>query len=235
MGAFEEIINKLKTIHNQGFIKTHRAGNTGIGKTLEDLLGIAENNIPGPDMEEIELKTVRSGSISMLTLFTKSPLPRNTNSRLLTKFGYWSSHGSYSKELNTTVNAKDFNKLAGKPGFKIDIKDEKLRLMSSGWEEQGYWDINTLKICFERKFPKLLYIKADYKGKGRYEEFWYNEGWLLSGFSFRNFLKLLKYGTILVDIRIGQYPEGGTHDHGTAFRVLHDDLDQCFYVRRRIL
>jgi len=34
-----------------GFIKTHRTGYTGIGKTLEDLLGIIENNISGPILE----------------------------------------------------------------------------------------------------------------------------------------------------------------------------------------
>jgi len=35
----------------------------------------------------------------------------------------------------------------------------------------------------------------------------------------------------LVDIRIGQYPDGRPHDHGTGFRVLPDKLDLCFSNR----
>lgn len=67
------------------------------------------------------------------------------------------------------------------------------------------------------------------------EEFCFNEAWLLSGFSFDNFLKLLREETILVDIRIGQYPDGRTHDHGTGFRVFPDKLDLCFSQRERII
>lgn len=59
MKGFTSIIKKLKTIKKMGYIKTHRAGNTGIGKTLEDLLGLKENNIPGPNAQMIELKSAR--------------------------------------------------------------------------------------------------------------------------------------------------------------------------------
>ncbi|MBT9145461.1 MAG: hypothetical protein DDT42_01332 [candidate division WS2 bacterium] len=53
---FRELINKLKSIKEMGYVKTRRAGNTGIGKTIEDLLGINENNVPGPNAAMIELK-----------------------------------------------------------------------------------------------------------------------------------------------------------------------------------
>lgn len=78
-------------------------------------------------------------------------------------------------------------------------------------------------------------MKAEARGKGLEEEFYFNEAWLLSGFSFDNFLKLLREGTILVDIRIGQYLDGRTHDHGTGFRVFPDKLDLCFSHRERII
>ena len=84
MKRFEEIVARLKELKAQGYVKTHRSGPTGIGKTLEDLLGIQENNIPGPDIgEEIELKSARKSVGSMVTLFTKSPLPKKVNSKLL--------------------------------------------------------------------------------------------------------------------------------------------------------
>ena len=45
METLAEAVNKLEEIKSRGYIKTHRPGPTGIGKTLEDLLGILENNI----------------------------------------------------------------------------------------------------------------------------------------------------------------------------------------------
>ena len=38
----DEFIEKFKKIVEMGWIKTHRVGPTGIGKTLEDLLEIPE-------------------------------------------------------------------------------------------------------------------------------------------------------------------------------------------------
>ena len=76
---------------------------------------------------------------------------------------------------------------------------------------------------------------ADTKGNGTEEEFWYNEAYLLGGFNFDNFMKLLKENIIFVDIRIGQYPDGRPHDHGTGFRVFPNKLDLCFLHREKII
>ncbi len=235
MIGYNELVEKLKRINKMGWIRTHRAGNTGIGKTLEDLLGITENNIPGPNAAMIELKSTRKNASNMLTLFTKSPLPPRANSILLEKFGYASTKKQGTKRLETTVSAIDFNNIKGKTGFKISIEKDKVNLITTSGEILGYWDQETLKNSFERKLPKLLYVKAEARGKGSDEEFWFNEAWLLSGFDFNNFVKLLEDGVILVDIRIGQYPDGRPHDHGTGFRVFPDKLDLCFSHRERII
>jgi len=235
MNTYLELVKKLKVIKKMGYVKTHRAGNTGIGKTLEDLLGIIENNVPGPNAVMIELKSARKNVSSMLTLFTKSPLPPKANSVLLKRFGYESARGNKRKELHTTVNAVKYNQLKGDYGFKIDIQKDRISLVTTGSEVVGYWKKETLKNSFERKLPKLLYVKAEARGNGSNEEFWFNEAWLLSGFDFDNFIRLLKEGVILVDIRIGQYPDGRTHDHGTGFRVFPDKLDLCFSNRERIV
>ncbi len=233
--TYPELIQNLKAIKEMNYVKTHRTGNTGIGKTLEDLLGIEENNIPGPNAAMIELKSARKNASSMLTLFTKSPLPKKANSVLLEKFGYESAKGNKRKELHTTVNAIGYNQLKGKHGFKIGIKKDRINLVTAQKEIAGYWDKETLKNSFERKIPKLLYVKAETRGKGSEEEFWFNEAWLLSGFSFDNFLKLLREKVIFVDIRIGQYPDGRTHDHGTGFRIFPNKLDLCFKHREKIM
>jgi len=233
--TFTEIVNDLKNIREQGYIKTHRSGPTGIGKTLEDLLGIEENNVPGPNAIKLELKSARKSIGSMLTLFTKSPDPPRVNRILLERFGYPSAKGTGTNELHTTINALSFNSLKGKPGFKIGIENERITLLIPEDKPVCYWLRNKLQHSFERKLPNLLYVKANVKGQGINEEFWYNEAWVLGGFSFEGFIRLLEEGTILVDIRIGQYPDGRTHDHGTGFRVIPDKLDLCFKQRQKII
>ena len=63
----------------------------------------------------------------------------------------------------------------------------------------------------------------------------FDEAWLMKGFDFDNFVKLLRDGEIKVDIRIGQYSDGSPHDRGTGFRIFPDKLDLCFSKRKRIV
>ena len=72
-----ELIAKLKEISAMGFIPNARRGNAGgIDNTLEDLLGIKENNLPIPNAAEWELKAQRLNSTSLTTLFHIEPSPR---------------------------------------------------------------------------------------------------------------------------------------------------------------
>ena len=102
--TLNDFICEFEKIKDMGWIRTHRAGPTGIGKTLEDLLGITENNLDEPDFGEYELKSCRIDSNSMLTMFTKSPQPSRSNTYLRIKYGY--SSGAYDndeKVLHSTL------------------------------------------------------------------------------------------------------------------------------------
>ena len=55
--TLDDFIREYQKILDMGWIRTHRSGPTGIGKTLGDLLGIPENNIDGPDSGDYELKS----------------------------------------------------------------------------------------------------------------------------------------------------------------------------------
>ena len=233
MKTFDQLVEEIKKLKKIGLIKTHRSGNTGIGKTLEDELGIEENNFPGPDGITTELKSARKNSKSMLTLFTKSPDPHGINSKLLKNFGYPGENGKL--HLHSTINALEFNTLKGKTGFKIEIKDGQINIASKLKNIVPYWKKETLQKSFEKKYKELLYVKAESKGSDSNEKFHFNEAWLMKGFDFDNFVKLLKNGEIKVDIRIGQYEDGSPHDHGTGFRVFPDKLDLCFKKRKQVV
>ena len=236
MKRYDVLVEDLKKIKELGFVPTHRYGNTGIGKTLEDLLEIEENNIPGPNGHQTELKSARKASSSMLTLFTKAPMPHKINIKLLEKFGRKLDKGG--KKLHTTLDAVVRNTLYGNEGFIITINDSRIEINHLNYDniDTPYWEKRELEIAFNRKYPRnLLYVKADCKGKGKNEEFHFNEAWRMQGFNFDNFINLLKEGKILVDIRIGQYPNGSPHDHGTGFRVLPDNLHLCFSDREKVM
>ena len=73
----DELIKKFKELAAMGWVENGRFGNHGgIGNTLEDFLGIAENNLPIPNAAEWELKAQRLNSTSLTTLFHIEPSPR---------------------------------------------------------------------------------------------------------------------------------------------------------------
>jgi len=239
MLTHDEFISRLQSLPST-FVKTHRSGNTGIGKTLEDLLGIIENNIQGPDTAETALKAGRKNSASMLTLFTKSPSPRRVNTQLLKKYGYGSPKDG-EKILHCTLSTNFETTLRGEDGLKLDIihdnDSDKLSIQNFYGDVEAYWTEESLRDAFLRKYRsgQLYYVKAESRGSGANEEFYFYEAWFLKGFSYPNFINLLKDGVVKIDIRIGQYPDGRTHDHGTGFRIFPKDLDRCFEERERLL
>ena len=88
----QSLVDKLKEIAAMGWIPNARKGNSGgIGNTLEDLLGIKENNLPIPNAAEWELKAQRLNSSSLTTLFHIEPSPRAIRfvpQVLLPKYGW---------------------------------------------------------------------------------------------------------------------------------------------------
>lgn len=237
--TLEEFIEKFKTIQSMGWIKTHRSGDTGVGKTLEDLLDIQENNIQTADFGTYELKSARKNSQSMLTIFTKSPEPRGANKKLLKKYGYSSfAYNNNIKVLHVTLNAVSFRTINDTGhALKVKCNGEKIYIESKddGIEEDIYWSKKKLKEIFERKLPQIVYVKAESRGSGEDEEFWYKEAYLLGDPDWNSFVRLLNEGKIHVDIRIGQYPDGRIHDHGTGFRIHPKDFDLLFQKREKLV
>lgn len=233
--TIDDFIREYKKIQEKGWIRTHRSGNTGIGKTLEDLLGITENNYQEPDFGEYELKASRIDSNSMLTLFTKSPMPRGANTALRMMYGYASSaYDNDEKVLHATLNALEFVKISNtghslKVDYVLDSPSDKIFVESETGHFNAYWLVDQLRKSFISKYPnKLVYVKAESRGSGANEEFLFKQAYVCDGFSYNGFLDLLQKGKIYVDLRIGQYPDGRTHDHGTGFRIKENDQDDLF-------
>ncbi len=232
--TIKELKKKLQVIKNKGFIKTHRANDTGIGKTLEDLLKIKENNLRLPDAGNIELKAKRIDSGSMLTIATKSPLPRGINKILFEKYKYLDKENHYN--LHSTVLGSRPNRQS----FQSVISGDKLMLKNK-YKVKAYWPMSVFDDVLKSKSNKILLVFAETRGerKTANEKFNYSEAYLLSGLNVNKFKTAISKDKLKIDIRIGVYRSGHNkgryHDHGTAFRIDKRDFLKLFDKYKKII
>lgn len=245
----EKFMDAIKQIEMKGFILSHRSGDTGVGKTLEDVLGVEENSVQAADLGEVELKATRRESNSKITLFTKSPKKRGVNSSVLrARYGYQTDESRALNPniniLHTQVNGREFNTLNGEPFLKLTERDDRLYLehATDGILEDVYWEQEQLKESFDKKYPskKLYHVEAESKREADgTESFHYCEAYSLEDFSAERLIEGLKSGELDVDIRLGIYAsgqrKGKPHDNGTAIRVSSKKLDECFEKKRKLL
>lgn len=234
MYTLNTLKKKLQEIKRLGFVESHRKGNTGIGKTLEDLLDIEENNIPLPDIAEVaELKSYRKSAKSMLTLFTLEPSPKggDRDRYLLDNFGYSKRDNGRSKELHSTLSCKRYNN----QGLKIKVEKDKIRIIGRNKKTNIFWSMEDLNKKFEAKLPALVYILAETKEKADKEFFHFNEGYYLEDFDFEDFKKMVKQDHIVVDFRMYYRPNGTVRNHGTGFRVKINQLYNCFDKKIKLI
>ena len=114
----DSLIEALRQIREYGWIESRRPGNDGaVGNTLEDLLGIAENNLPIPNAAEWELKAQREGATSLTTLFHMEPSPtacKFVPQILLPHYG-WAhqkaglQYPAGEKSFRQTISSKSFS------------------------------------------------------------------------------------------------------------------------------
>jgi len=114
----ESIIKQLTEIRDKGWIPTNRSNNDGgVGNTLEDLLGINENNLPLPNASEWELKSQKKSTTSLITLFHMEPSPRALKfvpAVLLPEFGWkhqeaGKKYSEDEKSFRQTINANAYS------------------------------------------------------------------------------------------------------------------------------
>lgn len=232
---FDDFVQRLREIEAMGFVETHRNADTGVGKTLEDLLGIDENNIPGPDAVGVELKSVRRNSGSLTTLFTKEP-PRSPehrplwSQRMVRELGYIDDDGRQA--LKVTIEPD----VPNSRGFYLDYRRDRVEIAHQDEGTCAIYPLDWLQETFERKFPQLVMVFADSTRKDGREYFHYNEAYHLDGFDSDEFLTLMREGTITVDLRMHLKESGANRNRGTAWRIMDEsELDRAFEERNALL
>lgn len=248
----QALIEKLKQIATMGWIPNARKGNQGgIGNTLEDLLGIKENNLPIPNASEWELKTQRLNSSSLTTLFHSEPSPRAVRfvpQILLPKYGWahqedgkkypkgemsfrQTIHGQSRSDRGfiVVIDRKEikilisFDAKSVDPRHKDWLESVKKRVGIGELNPQPYWGFDDLEHKAGTKLLNTFYVQAEVKTERKKEFYKYSKVMMLQKFSFEGFLKALEEGKILIDFdaRTG-------HNHGTKFRMRQDCLPMLY-------
>ncbi|MCE5259590.1 MAG: MvaI/BcnI family restriction endonuclease [Chloroflexi bacterium] len=248
----ESLINELVKICHMGWIPNARPGNAGgIGNTLEDLLGIKENNLPIPNAAEWELKCQRTNTSSLTTLFHMEPSPRACRfvpQILLPQYGwkhkqagivYPASELSFRQTLDGHSRTdRGFmvivDRIARKVIVSFDYKSVgtnqqewldsvRQRVGVGELSPQPYWGFDDLYHKAGTKLLNAFYVQAESKKDDNQEYFSYCRIQILRKFSFDHFLNAIENGSVLVDFnaRTG-------HNHGTKYRLRQDCLPELY-------
>ena len=248
----ENLIEELKKISSMGWIANERDGNQGgVGNTLEDLLGISENNLPIPNAAEWELKAQRINTTSLTTLFHIEPSPRAIRfvpQIFLQNYG-WKHQEAGKRYSNDEMSFRQtiHGLSPSDRGFivKIDRIDKKVLISFNdedvaqkhqnwlasvkskvGVEElnpQPYWGFDDLSNKAGTKLLNCFYVQAETKTENSKEYYKYTKVMMLQKFNFDGFLNQLETGNILIDFdaRTG-------HNHGTKFRMRQNYLPNLY-------
>jgi hypothetical protein len=146
-----EFKEKFKKIKDMGFVRTQRSDATGIGYTLENLLGIAENNILHPDIDGAELKAHRTNANGLITLFTfNNKVWKMTPLEAVKKYGSIDKNGRQG--LYYTMSLKP-----NSAGLFLDVEKTKISVRHISGDVVAVWQLQTLADRFMQKIPSLIF------------------------------------------------------------------------------
>jgi len=227
--ATSELLIKMRELGQRGFIETLRSGDTGVGFTLESLLGIRANSKKIPDYKGIEIKSGRSKK-NRSTLFSKAPnwklSPLNA-SQIVSRFGYLDENGrlSYYNTLKNHPNSQ---------GLYLSIPANErfieARALESGRDSLvALWPLDDIETAITIKHRRTFWVNvASKKSVSGREEFRYESVTYTAEPLVSNFAPLVLSGHITCDFLMHQKPEGGIRDHGYLFKMKPKNLDLLF-------
>ncbi|UPT76684.1 MvaI/BcnI family restriction endonuclease [Sulfurovum sp. XGS-02] len=230
--AVLEVQDMIKGLYRRGWIKTLRAGDTGVGYTFETENNIKENSSKEPDHKGVEIKCSRLGTSTLQTLFSRTPnysdLP-NKRKDLVVNYGYWDSEKS-RYALYMTIKVNEENSKGWKLEF--DYEQERIYVVKNG-EKVVFYEYSALQDALAQKHKRTVFIKAQSQNRKKKndtnEEFLYESAFYCEDSSFINFIALMEEGKVSLDFAIHHSPETGkTRDHGFLWRISKEFIPLLF-------
>jgi hypothetical protein len=235
-----ELLELLRDISGKGFVPSTTNADSGVGDTLETLLGIRRNSNRAPDYKGIEIKSSRINSRTgrqenRSTLFSKIPnweVSRLKSAReILDNYGYISSSSgrpALQVTLKHTPNAQGLYLVFND----ADSKVENLFRKGDVLEEVVAWKIDELENSLREKHKNTFWVKAKTTEIRGSEHFHYVQVIATSTPLVSNFSRLVDLGSIQMDYTISEKvkPDGGlkVRDHGYLWKIAPEDIGLLF-------
>ena len=169
----EELLEKCKKINKKGFVKTLRAGDTGVGYTFESLLGIKSNSNKSPDYKGIELKTGRESKTIRPNLFSMAPNwdisnLKNAEEILEKRGGYSPKYGPCKVIFHTIKNQ------VNSYGLSLVLENNVINQIYKNNGQKEYdvkWLLSDFNQRLKEKHSETFWISAKCEGaRGSKEE-----------------------------------------------------------------
>ena len=233
--ALDAFLEKFDRLAAMGWVPTLRAGSTGVGYTLETMLGIEENNSRGGDFMGMELKAYRDDDVGLndsekMNLFLKEPkwIDGLRHRDRVVRYGYVDDNGR-----NALYSTVQIHRNSHGFAFRIDRKASKV-FMTFTEQDVAYWTFETLATRLREKHSEAVFVAANARGEGREEEFrYYAITWCREP-SVEAFVEMIETGDVMLELRMHLKPNGSVRNHGSAFRIKQRRIADLYAATRRI-
>lgn len=227
----EELLGKLYKISDKGLIPSLVNADTGIGRTLEDELGIKPNSSKKPDYKGIELKTFRHRikRKNRKNLFGQVPNWKlskfKSSQEILDNFGYWREEDF---KLYCTVSAITRNS----QGLKLKLDAELNYLLENSDKKKigdfVIWTLDLLHNRLLKKHNETFWIEAESVVKDGNEYFHYRKAEHTRKPIVSQFDILLNQGLITLDHLIKRDSKGAASEKGPLFKIKPKGISLLF-------
>jgi hypothetical protein len=219
--TLDQFQSRFKEISALGFMPSLRGGDTGVGHTLEQLLGLTENNIALPDLGNIELKAHRSPSTSLITLFTFNRKAWIMNPMVaIRKYGIPDENGRLGLYFTMSLTPSS-------AGVFLNIERDTLQLRHIDGTVIANWDLTAIAGKFVKKIPALILVTASSEERNGREFFWFRRAQLLEGSSAAILREQFAAHNVVLDLRLHD-AKTRARNHGTGFRTSLGNLPKLF-------
>lgn len=257
----ESIIERFHEIREMGWIPSGRPNNDGgVGNTLEDLLGIEENNLPIPNAAEWELKAKKATTNALTTLIHMEPSPQALKfvpAIFLPHYG-WAHKEAGAKYPATEMSFRQtiHGQSRSDRGFKVVVDRAERKVLISfdpdavgerhaDWlasverrvdgplgelDPQPYWGFDDLGHRVGSKLTNCFFVEAETKKEDDLVYFKYSKILMLRQFNIEDFVDAIEDGNVFVD-----FDARTGHNHGTKFRTKKKHLPELYAQADEVL
>ncbi|CFQ85481.1 MULTISPECIES: MvaI/BcnI family restriction endonuclease [Yersinia] len=228
-----ELLNKLKELAKAPIKATH-VGDTAVGMSIENALGIQANSSKLPDYKGIELKSGRNAEKNRTTIFAQvaeweiSPYKKSAD--ILDRFGYFREDDF---KLYCTISTRKSNS----QGLIFKIEEDILQEWCAKYEDDrnifkehiASWSGKLLRKRLKDKHSETFWIEAKSQFIDGIEYFQLISVTHTKAPLLNQLMPLLESGTITMDHLIKRSAKNGrVSEKGPLFKINSRDLDLIF-------